>query len=190
MVQGDSDAPRCDDCHGKHNTLPSTHPDSWTHIANIPRLCGACHREDSEMVGRHHIGQHDVVSNYSMSIHGEGLLQRGLTVTAVCTSCHTSHSVLPHENPASSIHRDNVAGTCMQCHSRIEDVHSKVIRGELWEKQPHVLPACVDCHPPHKIRRVYYDQGMADAECLSCHGESDLQASDGRSLHVAVEEVR
>ena len=34
-----------------------------------------------------------------------------------------------------------------------------MIKGELWEKEAHVLPACVDCHQPHKIRKVFYDVG-------------------------------
>jgi len=98
------------------------------------------------------------------SIHGRGLYEQGLTVTAVCTSCHTAHQVLPHTDPRSSIAKQNIAKTCTQCHAQIEAVHQKVIRGELWEKQPHMIPACVDCHEPHKIRKVYYPQGMADMD--------------------------
>ncbi len=88
-----------------------------------------------------------------MSVHGEALYEKGLTVSAVCTSCHTSHDILDHNNPASSINRDNVARTCMQCHGRIEEVHVKVIEGRLWESEPHKVPSCVECHQPHKIRR-------------------------------------
>ena len=72
--------------------------------------------------------------NYSESIHGEGLFQKGLLTTAVCTSCHTAHHVLPHTDPRSSIARGNVAATCTQCHVRIEQVHRKIINGVLWEK--------------------------------------------------------
>ena len=57
----------------------------------------------------------------------------------------------------------------MKCHAKIEDVHRQVIRGELWEKQPHMIPACVDCHEPHKIRKVFYTEGMSNGDCLSCH---------------------
>jgi len=66
----------------------------------------------------------------------------------------------------------------------IEAVHRKIIRGELWEKEAHVLPACVDCHQPHKIRNVYYEQGMADQDCLRCHGKTDLKSSSGKSMFV------
>jgi hypothetical protein len=112
-----------------------------------------------------------------------------LIVAPTCATCHTAHQVLPHTDPASTIARRNIAATCTRCHAQIEAVHRKVIRGELWEKEAHVLPACVDCHPPHKIRKVFYEQGMADADCLRCHRDAQLRAKDGRAIHVAVEEV-
>ena len=80
-----------------------------------------------------------------------GNFNRGLIGTAVCTNCHTAHFTLAHTDARSSIHRDNIAETCTQCHALIEQVHTKVVRGELWEKKPHVIPACIDCHSPHKI---------------------------------------
>ena len=124
-----------------------------------------------------------------MSIHGEGLFQQGLTVTAVCTSCHTSHDILPHTDPTSSIHRDNVAKTCTQCHGQIEQVHRKVIEGRLWEEEPHKIPACVDCHSPHKIRRVFYAAGMANEDCLTCHRKPDLTMErDGETISLYVDE--
>jgi len=141
---------------------------------NIPVLCGECHREGSPVSRTHDIPQDRILQNYSMSIHGDGLYRAGLTVTAVCTSCHTSHNILPHTDPRSSIYHDNVAATCTQCHARIEEVHVQVIEGRLWEEEPHKIPACVDCHQPHQQRRVFYDAGAANEDCLSCHGESDL----------------
>ena len=174
LSRGDPYAPTCDDCHGKHQIYAHTRPSSPTYVMNIPLLCGKCHREDSEVARRHDIAQKDIVKNYSESIHGEGLFQGGLIVTAVCTSCHTSHNVLKHTDPKSSINRNNIAPTCQQCHAQIERVHQKVIRGELWEKQPEVIPACVDCHLPHQIRRVFYTEKFNDFYCLECHSNPGL----------------
>jgi uncharacterized protein with PIN domain len=98
--------------------------------------------------------------------------------------------ILPHTDPASSIARKNIAATCSRCHAEIEAVHRKIIRGELWQKQANVLPACVDCHQPHKIRNVFYTQGMADADCMRCHANEHLKrARDGASLYVRAEEL-
>ena len=119
------------------------------------------------------IPQSRILENYADSIHGEGLYQKGLTVTAVCTSCHTAHLILPHTDPRSSISAGRVVATCTQCHGQIEQVHRKVIEGRLWEEAPHKIPVCVDCHEPHKIRKVYYTAGMANTDCLSCHADRE-----------------
>jgi hypothetical protein len=96
--------------------------------------------------------------------------------------------MLPHTDPASSIARRNIAATCTQCHAQIEMVHRKVIKGELWEQEVHVLPACVDCHQPQA--RGFYDQGMADKDCLRCHARPEIVSSkNGRSLYVAQEQL-
>lgn len=190
LARGDRLAPSCTNCHGLHDVKPVADHGSPVSPLRIPYTCGKCHQEGGPVTQERPIHQDHILENFSESIHGEGLLKKGLIVAPHCASCHTAHNILPHTEAASSIARENIARTCTQCHAEIEAVHQKVIRGELWEKQAHVLPACVDCHPPHKIRRVYYDQGMADAECLSCHGKEDLEAGDGRSLYVPVEDVR
>jgi nitrate/TMAO reductase-like tetraheme cytochrome c subunit len=163
-AKGDPLAPLCQDCHGNHDILPAKDHNSAVAPMKIPYLCGRCHREGTPVQLQRHIPQDRILENYTESIHGEGLLVKGLTVSATCVSCHSAHRILPHTDPRSTISRENIAKTCSVCHSEIETVHRKVIRGELWEKQAHVLPACVDCHQPHEIRKVYYDYGMADKD--------------------------
>jgi hypothetical protein len=190
VARKDPLAPRCKDCHGTHDIAPVKDARSAVAPLRVPFVCGRCHREGTPVQRNRKIHQSDILENYSESIHGEGLLKKGLIVSANCASCHTAHSILPHTDPASSIARQNIAKTCTKCHAEIEMVHRKVIKGELWEKQAHVLPACVDCHQPHKIRRVFYDQGAADADCLRCHSDPRLKAADGRALFVDDGQVR
>ncbi len=190
--RGDPLAPTCATCHGKHDIRRASDPDAMTAVINVPLLCGRCHHEGSPVSLTHSIPQDSILENYSESIHGEGLFKQGLVVTAVCTSCHTAHHVLPHTDPRSSISRGKIADTCTQCHGQIEEVHRKVIRGELWEKQPHMIPACVDCHSPHKVRKVFYTQGLADRDCMRCHARSDLASATGleaADLHVNTHEL-
>ena len=193
--RGDPLAPRCWDCHGDHDILSSDNPAARTTTMNIPLLCGECHQEGSPVSRTRDIPQDQILQNYSMSIHGDGLFRAGLTVTAVCTSCHTAHNILPHTNPRSSIHRDNVAGTCTKCHARIEEVHLQVVEGRLWEEEPHKIPACVDCHAPHEQRRVFYDPGTANEDCMECHDDPTLVgyshvADDTVSMYVDLEAYR
>jgi len=189
--RGDKLAPGCKDCHGDHDILPASDPASLTTVVNVPVLCGRCHQEGSEVSLTHDIPQDRILENYSMSIHGQGLYEQGLTVTAVCTSCHTAHNILPHTDPASSIHHENVARTCSQCHGQIEQVHRAVIEGHLWQEEPDKIPACVDCHSPHKIRRVFYPAGLANQDCLRCHSDPTLtmETEDGRPVSLFVDET-
>ena len=190
--KGDTLSPSCKECHGTHNVLRASNPRSITSTMQVPRLCGQCHREGTPVSETRNIPQTNILENYADSIHGEGLFRRGLTVTAVCTSCHTSHFVLPHTDTRSSIAKGNIAKTCARCHAQIETVHTQVIRGELWEKQPHVIPACVDCHEPHKVRKVFYTEGLSDRECQRCHGDALLRRTHGGrtvSLYVNQAEI-
>jgi uncharacterized protein with PIN domain len=191
IARKDPLAPYCVNCHGAHEIVPVKDPRSPVAPQKIPYLCGRCHQEGTAVSSQRTIHQSKILENYSESIHGEALMKKGLTVTATCASCHTAHRILPHTDPRSSIARKNIANTCTQCHAQIEMVHQKVIRGELWEKEAHVLPSCVDCHQPHKVRKVFYSQGMADSDCMRCHGQETLRASrDGRSLYVDQSEVQ
>jgi cytochrome b subunit of formate dehydrogenase len=190
LARGDALAPRCQTCHGSHGILPVRDRGSAVSPIRVPFVCGQCHREGAPVQLQREISQDHILENYTESIHGEGLLKNGLVVAATCASCHTAHQILPHTDPRSSINRTNIAAMCSTCHAEIERVHRKVIEGHLWQEQPHVLPACVDCHQPHKARRVFYEQGMADKDCLSCHAQPDLQASrDGRPLFVDAAEA-
>lgn len=182
--KGKFQAPYCTTCHSKHNILSHKNGNSPTYVMNIPALCGSCHKEGTPVSKLKAIKEKNILKNYYESIHGEGLFKRGLKVTAVCTSCHNSHSILPPENPNSSINGKNIPKTCMQCHSNIEKVHQKVIDGKLWESKPHEIPICVDCHKPHKVRSVFYDKSFTNKLCISCHSKKTLYNNQHKSLYV------
>ena len=70
----------------------------------------------------------------------------------------------------------------MQCHARIEDVHLKVINKELWEKKPGAIPACTDCHPPHKVELKNILETISDKSCLVCHEKTDISKIAGSDI--------
>ena len=188
VAEGVDMAPQCWDCHGAHDITPPENLDSAVNKFNIPFMCGQCHKEGAGVSDFVEVSQDSILSHYSLSIHGEGLFKRGLTGTAVCSDCHSAHNVRNHNDPESTIHRDKVAETCQQCHGLIEKVHEKIIQGNLWESEPQKVPVCIECHQPHEVRRVYYNQGLSDKECLSCHEDQELKSSlpgsDSASLYV------
>ena len=175
-------APSCGECHGSHNILHHTNPKSRTYKMNIPVLCGKCHREGAPVARTYNINEHNILENYSQSIHGEGLFKKGLIVSATCNDCHGNHLVLPHTSSNSSVSIKNVAKTCMKCHAEIEEVHQKIIKKELWEKEPGSIPACTDCHPPHKVDVENILNTISDNSCLKCHEREDVHKLVGDSI--------
>jgi cytochrome b subunit of formate dehydrogenase len=181
-------APSCSECHGVHEILSPRDPKSPTYKTRIPYLCGECHREGAPVARTYDIGEHNIIENYSESIHGEGLFKKGLIVTAACADCHSAHLVLPHTEPRATTSPRNIARTCMKCHSKIEDVHAKVIRGELWEREPGAIPACTDCHLPHKARKESVALTISDRDCLKCHEKTNVyKVAGGDTLSMTVD---
>ncbi len=174
LLMNDSNAPDCKECHGNHDILHNSNPLSRTYKMNIPFLCGRCHREGEIVARTYDVSEHNIVENYTMGIHGKGLFEAGLIVTATCNNCHGNHLVLPHTSPNSSISANRIAGTCMKCHTRIEETHKKVIKGELWEKDPSVIPSCSSCHPPHKVDVPMIQARISDKSCMKCHADEEI----------------
>lgn len=162
-------APDCKECHGAHDILVSSSPKSRTYKMNIPVLCGNCHKEGAPVARTYNITEHNIIENYSQGIHGKGLFESGLIVTATCNDCHGNHYILPAKNRNSSVSTNKVARTCMKCHVNIEQTHKKVIKTELWESQPGAVPSCTSCHPPHKVEYQQATDKILDKTCLKCH---------------------
>ncbi len=99
--------------------------------------------QEGAPAARRYLGtETDVINKYSNSIHGKGLTQSGLVVTATCTDCHTAHQELPASDPDSTVHEGNIAATCGTCHPgagasfAIGAVH--VLPGKKAESHPSV----------------------------------------------------
>ncbi|MEN8229823.1 MAG: cytochrome c3 family protein [Bacteroidota bacterium] len=179
LLMNDPHAPSCKECHGTHDILHYSDTESRTYKMNIPFLCGKCHREGEVVARIYEVSEHNIVENYTQGIHGKGLFESGLIVTATCNDCHGNHLVLPHSSSNSSISPNRIARTCMKCHTRIEEAHKKVIKGELWEKDPSIIPACSDCHPPHKIDVPKIQARISDNTCMKCHKDEDIHKMVG-----------
>ncbi|HXZ21061.1 MAG TPA: cytochrome c3 family protein, partial [Candidatus Acidoferrales bacterium] len=78
LARGDPLAPRCVNCHGNHDIVPVKDPGSAVAPLKVPFLCGQCHQEGTPVQMNRDIGQHNILENFSESIHGQGLLKKGL----------------------------------------------------------------------------------------------------------------
>ncbi len=173
FAKQDTNAPTCRECHGTHGILGKADPQSATFPPNVPNLCARCHREGQRAAVRYTGTQHEIISNYSESIHGKGLLKSGLTVTATCTSCHTAHGELPAKDPESTVNSRNMPQTCGKCHHGIEEQFVQSVHSATVTKTDKPLPVCSDCHTAHSIRRADEDGFKLEImdRCGRCHSE-------------------
>lgn len=127
----------------------------------IPKFCGKCHSNPQFMRDFHPGLATDQVTQYYTSVHGKKLL-KGDKKVAVCINCHTAHSILPANDPRSSVYPLNVPKTCRKCHSnsvymksykiptnQFELYASSVHGVALLEQKDIGAPACNDCHGNH-----------------------------------------
>jgi len=155
-------------------------------LKTIVQVCSKCHQQASE--------------SYLESVHGHGLQESGLVVTAVCIDCHGHHIIYPAANPKSSLNSSNVGTTCAKCHRFIQErlqqsVHGRdrIFPGEMVKPKPgdeaQRRPTCTDCHQGHDLphpRSAAFRIGLSD-RCGNCHAE--LSTTYMRSLHGQLTEL-
>ncbi|NDV62876.1 cytochrome B [Puniceicoccales bacterium CK1056] len=112
--RGNRDAPVCTDCHGEHNILAHSDPDSPVAQANMAeQVCGECHGS-YKLTERYGLDSNKL-KTFKESFHG--LAARGGAVEVVnCGSCHGYHDVRQSDDPESLVHPDKLAKTCGSCH--------------------------------------------------------------------------
>jgi cytochrome b subunit of formate dehydrogenase len=140
----------------------------------IPQLCGECHREDGKAASTPELIEKNPLADYSSSVHGMGLTGKGLSVSAVCTDCHTTHMAMKMSDERSSVHPTNVQATCGACHQGIYETYLQSDHAYTDEIEGKEYPSCVKCHSAHVISTVSQDKFMSEVtvQCGSCHEET------------------
>jgi cytochrome b subunit of formate dehydrogenase len=101
--QAGEDGPVCTDCHSTHAIVDPTSDESRL---EAPDMCGGCHEE--------------FLATFRHSFHGQ-VNDLGMPEGATCSDCHTPHKNLPAADPRSSVHPDNLAETCGNCHGDVNE---------------------------------------------------------------------
>jgi hypothetical protein len=99
----DVDKPLCGDCHGSHDIMSISESEAARAAlhARGGEMCGGCHEEYWD--------------NYADYYHGSAY-RRGAADAPVCWRCHSWHETRSSDDPASTMHVDNLVETCGQCH--------------------------------------------------------------------------
>jgi len=160
---GDTNAPACSDCHGKHDILSPSSPRAPVNRLNVAKLCGGCHG-NPKMMAKYDI-RTDQYDKWSKSVHGQAF-QKGNANAPTCTGCHGAHSSAPPDT-------SSVARACGRCHE--EEMG-------FFEQSPHSkgfrdrgLAQCVACHGNHDIApaTALLVGTTSEATCMKCHSHDD-----------------
>ena len=168
---GTASALACADCHGASGHGIRTTDDSLSplYLVNEVALCGKCHTDSHK--------------TYLASVHGRGLFDAGLAVSATCSDCHDPHGPLPATDERSELHGQNVIRTCAKCHLFIQQrLQASVHR---WEADADVRqdqrlapggiiaerPVCTSCHAGHDLGdpKSLAFREMVPSRCGNCH---------------------
>ncbi len=157
----------CTDCHGIHKILPSGDSRSKVYHNNIPGTCKSCHSDPGHMRGYKYKGKPiptDQFDEYSKSIHGILVLEKGDNAAPSCNNCHGNHGATP-PNLAS------VSAACGECHASNRDFFNNSPHKEAWKEMGY--PECEQCHDNHYIHPSSDEMlGVAAGSlCLECHDD-------------------
>ncbi len=181
LLQGNSDAPTCTDCHDAHTILRPIDARSNVYPTNIPGTCAACH-SDAAMMQKYGLPT-DQLSTYRAGAHGVAVFEKGNFAAPTCIGCHGSHAALP---PAAT----EISTVCDRCH---------VLLGAEFHDGPHgqaaragKIPGCLACHANHGTEVVPSEQ--IATLCTQCHAPESQEALVGIEIQTqvvrAAEELR
>ena len=116
-AKGHPEAPGCVDCHDDRRISKA---DEQFFGHSVIDLCSRCHG-DRELTMRFQLNP-DVVKGYESSYHGQ-MYQLGYQGKkfATCVSCHDNHSILPSDDPESTVGKKHIIDTCAQCHENVNE---------------------------------------------------------------------
>jgi cytochrome b subunit of formate dehydrogenase len=148
VAGGGNLAATCVDCHSYqgtgHSILAPINPESPIYHFNIPRTCGKCHSQ--------------IQKEYEQGVHGQAAA-KGEADTPVCTGCHSSHAILPVDDPHSRVNPVRVSmTTCAPCHE-VDMLHRK------YGLPTGILNSWL--HSYHGLKSTDGDPRVAN--CSSCH---------------------
>jgi cytochrome b subunit of formate dehydrogenase len=176
--------PSCADCHFDPHAVGAVRGQrSYAQSLKIVETCGRCHDGD----------EGGPVESYRGNVHGEGLLVKGLAVSATCVDCHGHHTMLPPSEPDSPLHPLKAPDTCGKCHQGVEDIYLASVHGRRLLAGEEDGATCTTCHSSHGIGPIEepFLQSIVE-ECSHCHldlGRSYLTSYHGKASRLGYGET-
>ena len=123
----------CTSCHGSHNILRHTDPNSMVSRANIAGTCGGCHE--------------GLVQQFEAGVHGQ-LLKAGNASAPTCASCHTAHQIGDIRDKS---FQNKTSATCGGCHQEKYGTYRDTFHSQVSDLGYTETAHCWDCHGAHTI---------------------------------------
>ncbi|HJV28574.1 MAG TPA: cytochrome b/b6 domain-containing protein [Aromatoleum sp.] len=161
----------CDQCHDTHTfNVPAKGTAQYAEWRKTtPALCGeSCHEDQLE--------------DYSASIHGVAVLEKGKTDAAVCVDCHTTHEI---ENTSKDPTKLLITSNCGSCHEAQYKSYHATYHGQVQSLGYAHTAKCFDCHGSHGIVKIDDPKSkVSEANrletCKKCHdGKKAVMAAPG-----------
>ncbi len=169
----------CVQCHRQIGNYP--HPpfqaeDLRDASLQLYPACQGCHQHQYELA--------------QDSVH-TAALNSGIREAAVCTDCHSAHTVQRLNHPGTldllPETRAWVPRTCAKCHSAIFDQYAESVHGSALLDESNIdVPTCIDCHSVHNTQdptTVSFRLRSPDI-CAKCHTDKQKMAKYGLSTDV------
>jgi len=135
---GNMDSAACLDCHNLHAIKEIGDPNDHDTKAFHTDVCQKCHA-DEELMDENGVN-HLAVETFLSSYHGKNYLLGYPELVAGCADCHTSHAILPHDDPKSSLNPDNLVETCGQCHENSSPMFTKFYsHGQMTDRENYPI---------------------------------------------------
>ncbi|MBL1213370.1 MAG: DUF4405 domain-containing protein [Ignavibacteriae bacterium] len=191
VMEGDTDAASCVDCHGVHDIKNKMQPGSRISTFNVPEMCGECHQDASE--------------NYMESIHWIRA-KKGAKFSPVCNDCHSEHSIQQVSTESNKIDQNILQEKiCVSCHQDPKLIQKYDLSEEQtiqYQDSYHGLAVmrgstkaarCIDCHNDHKILPSSHPESSVSEEnvtatCQKCHARATPVFSKSYS-HISANEA-
>ena len=180
--KGNIQAANCASCHGAHDLLRSTNPNSHVYRFSVATTCGKCHSRELEQ--------------FKKSIHSRAL-DAGIKDAPSCPDCHGEHDILEPANAGSYVSKERGdEESCARCHnderlmkrfgitvakkSSYMDSYHKVATSS----KASSMASCSSCHGAHAILRVDDPDSPVNEKnrpetCRKCHPEAGVSFASG-----------
>ncbi|MBE9561704.1 MAG: cytochrome C [Proteobacteria bacterium] len=150
----------CWQCHGKHDVFPMDDKEAKTYRLSTPETCGSCHEE--------------AFKEYTQSVHGAKVKRHGDMDAAVCSDCHSAHTIAsPEDDPVKIAITEN----CGDCHEEEYDSYRETYHGQVAKLGYTHTAKCFECHEFHKTQKVDNVNSKVHIDnrletCRECHKDA------------------